>query len=157
MRFNDIIGKLIQEYDLPGQGIDMEAAASAGVEMVKADDEIADQLIHDAIWKRIKDAATKAKKQAETTDENSQPTLFNVRPRHAIDTEGRVVKRTEDLSRFEWKRIIQIRWDQVQADQAYLNELMKADAALSPIWDEHPDYTYGEAEAAYAASRVAAE
>lgn len=157
MRLNDIIAKLIEDYDRPGQGIDMQAAASAGVDIVKADDEIAVQLIHDAIRKRIKDASTRAKKQAEQSDTNDQPTLFNLRPRHAIDTEARVVKRTEDLTRLEFKRLIQIRWDQVQADQAYLNELIKAEAALSPIWDAHPDYTYGQAEQAYIASRSAAE
>lgn len=157
MRLNDIIAQLIEDYDRPGHGIDMQAAANAGVEMVKADDDIAGQLIHDAIWKRIKDASTKAKKQAEQSDGNDQPTLFNLRPRHAIDTDARVVKRTEDLSRLEFKRLIQIRWDQVQADQAYLNELIKADAALAPIWDQHPEYTYGQAEAAYVASRTAAE
>ena len=157
MRLNDIIAHLIEEYDRPGQGIDMQAAATAGVEMVKSDDEATSQLIHDAIWKRIKDASTKAKGQAERSDSNDQPTLFNVRPRHAVDTEGRVIKRTEDLSRLEFKRLIQIRWEQVQADQAYLNELMKADAALAPVWDAHPEYTYGQAERAYMASRTAAE
>lgn len=157
MRLSDLIGQLIEEYDQPGYGIDMHAAAAAGVERVQSDEDVTQELIRDAIWKRIKDAAQRAKRNAEKSDQNDQPTLFNLRARHAIDAEARVVKRTEDLTRLEFKRLINIRWEQVQADQAYLNELMKAEAALSPIWDAHPEATYGEVERIYAASRTAAE
>jgi len=159
MRLSDIVHDLIEQYDRPGEGIDMHAATEAGVQLVKGDDETLDTLVRDALYKRIKDACTKARRRSENSDQNTagQPALFDLRARHALDTEGRYVKRTEDLTQFEFRRLIDIRRQQLEADKAYLDELEKAEAALRPIWERHPELTYGQAEQAYIASRTAAE
>ena len=157
MRLNDVIAHLIEEYERPGAGIDMHAATEAGVRMVKGDDETLESLVREALYKRIKGACTNARRRAETSDANvRQPALFDLRTRHALDTEGRYIKRTEDLTQIEFRRLIEIRRQQLEADKAYLDELEKAEAALRPIWTRHPEYTYGEAEQAYMAGRMAA-
>ena len=79
---------------------------------------------------------------------------FALRQAHALDTDGRIIKRTSDLTELEFRRIIEIREKQIADDGAYLEELKNAYRTCRPVWDEHPDWTFAQVVAV--ASSVAA-
>lgn len=159
MRLSDIVSDIIEQHDRPGVGINMHAATKALVLAIEADPEHRSQLLWEAAGKRIKAAATAARKEAEGTDENCTqlPLLANLRPRYALDGEDRVVKRTEDLTRLELRRVIQIRRDQIKHDVAHLDALVKVEADLAAVWDLNPAMTLGQCALAAVAAGIAAE
>jgi len=143
-RLTDIVSEVIASTQDAEGSINTGVAVTKGVPLVKADAEAVDQCISEALAKRIKDAATRARKAAEDAPD-AQPDLFDLRPRHALDIEGRTLKSTHALSRLEFERIRQIRRDSLASDEAYLARLDNAASALAPIWDAYPALTYGEA------------
>lgn len=155
MSLNDIVGRAIELCDLHG-AIDTHQAVQTAIPLVMADEEAADQLIREALTKRIKDAATKMTRRADL--DRRQESFFGnqLRTRYALDLDGRIIKDTEFLSRIEFNRVISIREKQIKDDAAALAVLIRARDALSPIWDMHPEYTYGEAERAFLAAEQVA-
>lgn len=143
-RLTDIVSQVVASAQDAEGSIDSHAAVTMGVPLVKADDEAVDQCISEALAKRIKDAATRVSKAANDAPD-SQSDLFELRPRHALDIEGRTLKSTRALSRLEFERIRQIRRESLANDAAYLARLDNAASTLAPIWDAQPALTYGEA------------
>lgn len=155
-RLTDIVSEVIAaSQDSEGSLNDRHRAISLGVPLVKEDAEAVDQCIAEALGKRIKDAMTRAPSVAASAPDR-QVNLFDLRPAHALDTEGRVIKTTRALSRLEFERIRQIRRDQIANDAAYLKRLDEAAVALGPIWDANPALNYGEAEDLFRLARGAA-
>lgn len=105
--------------------------------------------------KLIHDRATQQLRQAMALD-TRQSSFFSLRTRYALETDHRVYKDTERLTRLEWRSIIQLRKKQVADDSAQLAAMEAADAQLAPIWDEYPDKLLGEIEAIYLRRRRAA-
>jgi len=155
MSLNDIIGHIIELYDI-GNQIETHKAVQAAFPLVLADEEARDQIILEGLSKRIKDMATRAHRKSDD-DPDKQTSFFGdrLRQRYALDVDGRVIKDTDAMSRIEFERLIAIREKQMDADAAHLNVLKAAREALAPFWDAHPDYTYGQAEREYLRGRAA--
>jgi len=148
MSLADIAQKAIGATELNEQSI-THAADEYALRIVRSDDEATDQCIREALSKRIKDTATRRDRGGGGSDKDRQALLFDLRPRHALDTEGRVLKDTRAMIRIEFNRVREIRRKSIADDAAYLEQLDRAAAALGPIWDLYPALTFGEAEEIY--------
>jgi len=148
MSLSNIIGRVLELCPANG-AIDVHEAVQTAMPLVMADDEAMRQLLTEALGKRIKDAATSQMRRA--ADVGVQPSFFGnlMRQAYALDIEGRQIKETSYLTRIEFERIIVIREKQLIADTTQLNVLRRARAALAPLWDMNPEYTYGEVERAF--------
>ena len=71
---------------------------------------------------------------------------FGIRPAYRS---VRGVHSTDAMSRMTFQAVISEKRKKVDALKAELAKLEEARNELSPIWDMHPDYTYGQAERAY--------
>jgi hypothetical protein len=152
MSLNDIVGRVIDVCKKDGR-IDTHSAIEAGLPLVLQDDDVRDRLIRDALGRAILAASTRISR---VSDQTKQPSFFGDRLRRAYATnlDGRTIKETDSLTRLEFERLISIREKQVMDDMAHLNVLREAKRQLSPIWDVHPDYTYGQAELAFLATET---
>lgn len=149
MSLSDIVGRAILLCEIDGI-TKTHKAVEAALALVSEDDEARDQLLREALFKRIKDAATKMRR---VDDEDRQVSFFGdkLRFRYALDLDGHTIKETNFLTRKEFDRLISIREKQITDDLVHLNVLKEAQRQLSPIWDLHPEYTYGEAERTFLA------
>lgn len=143
MSLSDIVSKVVAETQDASGSIVTRDAVEIGKPLVREDEEAVDQCISEALAIRIKAAAQRENKKSEKRDPR-QPELFGLRPRHALDIEGRILKSTHALTRIEFERIRQIRRESLVADAAYLKKLDDAARALSTIWDSNPELTFGE-------------
>lgn len=153
MPLSNIIGRAIDLNTIMGVTVQAKAVAAA-VELLRADAEATDEARYVAASRLIHDQATKAMRKVMAS--SAQGSLFfgqRLRARYALDTDGRIIKDTDRLTRLEWRRAIQIRMDQLEADKAHLDAMRLADRELSPIWDEYPQKMYGEVERIYLARR----
>lgn len=148
MSLADIVQEAIAATERDKQ-IVTHAAVEYAFPIVRDDDEATDQCVREALSKRIKDAATRRDRGSRDNDGDRQPLLFDLRPRHALDTDGRILKNTRAMTRIEFSRVREIRRKSIIADEAYLKQLDEAAAALSPIWDLYPALTFGEVEEIY--------
>jgi hypothetical protein len=130
------------ETDVAGR-LNIHAACARAKQEI--DDEDRESLIDEALAGRIKQAAQRGKTaaRAQTYEQGSFP-FEKLRRAHAIDTDERVVVTTTEMTQMQFKRAIEIREKQVADDQAYLKELTNAYMAVRPIWDEHPEWTFGQ-------------
>jgi len=97
------------------------------------------------IGRRLKAAMERGAASARTKAETRQYSLpFDLKDAHALDDEGRKIVLTRSLLRSEFERVIEIRQRQIVADSAYLKRLQDALLAATPIWDRHPDWTFGQ-------------
>lgn len=142
-RLNDIVSEVIVATQDSDGSIPTQRAVMLGVPLVKKDDEAVDQCIAEALAIRIKNVATRERNKTGSGPADHED-LFGLRPRHALDVDGRVLKATHALTRIEFERIRQIRRDSLTADEAYLALLDNAAAVVSPVWNVHPELTFGE-------------
>lgn len=142
-RLTDIVSEVISETKDAEGSINTSQAVTLGVPMVRKDDKAVDQCISEALAIRIKAVATRERKKS-NTGSRDQLSFFDLRPRHALDIEGRILKSTHALTRLEFERIRQIRRESLSADAAYLQKLDNAAIAVAPFWDAHPEATFGE-------------
>lgn len=154
----EIVGRVVDACQTPDGSIVTADAVTMALPLVKEDAEACDTLLCEALSKRIKDAATRARAAAMDAD-GRQPSFWGdkLRPRYALDIEGRSLKNTNSLTRLEFERIRQIRRDQLAADAAALAVLDEAATALSPIWDLNPALSFGEVMQVYLSIRSAAD
>ncbi len=157
---SDIVGRVIELCETPAAGIDVHRAIEVGMPLVRNDPDMMDQLAREGLAKRIKDQATRIARQmeGESPDDGDQLDFFGkLRPRYALDTDGRRLKNTRDLTRIEFRRLITIREEQVAADMAHLKILRDAEDAVSLLWDFHPDLAFGQVMDLYLSQRSAAD
>lgn len=154
MLLSDIVGRVIDVCKKDGR-IDTHRAIEAGLPLVLQDDDVRDKLIRDALGRAILAASTRISRASDGTKQSS---FFGdkLRQGYALDIDGRMIKETDSLTLIEFDRLILIREKQITDDIAHLNVLREAKRQLSPIWDVHPDYTYGQAERAFLATETAA-
>jgi hypothetical protein len=143
MALSDIVSQVISDTKDSNGSVRTHDAVERGVPLVKEDDEAVDQCISEALSIRIKNVALNERKKDKTRISGPDD-LFGLRGRHALDTDGRMLKATHALTRLEFERIRQIRRDSLRADEAYLAKLDNAAAVVSPVWDANPDLTFGE-------------
>lgn len=109
------------------------------------DDESRDILVTEALHERVSNAAKNSKSAIlKMAKKRNMELPFNVDGAMALDIDGRYIKRTESLTQAEFKRAINIREKQIVDDSAKLAELRTAYHAVEPIWERHPDYTFGQ-------------
>lgn len=144
MRLSEIINEAIDaNTDADGRCNTHDAIASARNRLT---DDHRDHLINAALAKEIKDAASRGKAQilAHLKENTKELPFDGLRSGYALDLEDRYIKRVENLMRAEMERVIQIREQQIIADQSHLRILRNAYMAVKPIWDTNPDWTFGE-------------
>jgi hypothetical protein len=147
MSLSSIIAEAVFENEHNGV-VDRQAAINAALAKVKEDDELVDRILKAGISKQVKDYACKAVHQLEQTP--AQHSLFGLRHAHTLDDDENIIKQTQYMTRIEFQGLITLRRRQVKADMAYLKLLEDAATETASIWDEHPDWTWGQVEAEYA-------
>ncbi|WP_038384986.1 hypothetical protein [Bradyrhizobium elkanii] len=115
-------------------------------------------LIDEALAIRVKNACVNSKKSAVAQAAvPAQIVMFpDLHGGYPIDGDGTRVKQTVALSRIELRRVIEIRRAQIKKDQAHLALLEQAETTVGPLWDIHPDMTFGEICELYATKLAAA-
>lgn len=146
-KFNEIIGRVVSVFE-DAPTIDQKSALQSAKELILQDEEATDQAVSMAAQKAIKDRATAHERKVSEEDARQLAMIFKrpIRNRYAVDTDGRVLKLTSELSRLEWRRIIAIREKQLADDAAQLQALKERENAFGPLWDVHPHLTYREVE-----------
>ncbi len=153
----EVISKVIDELVGTDGVLDYERAIKRAYDLLRESERRG--LIEQALWQRLKQAMTRSKdslRRASTIDFSSLfPGLFAA---YALDADGeRTIKRTASLTQLEFKRAIAIREKQIKDDRAALTAMERAYKAVEPIWNAHPQLTFGEICEIYQASRSAAE
>lgn len=153
-RLNDRIDECVQSLRDATGAVSTQRVVSLILPELTPDER--EQLASRALYKLVSDRAKKGKMELRARAASNEPELpFKLDKAYALDTEERVVKDTAQMTRPEVRRAIQIRRDQIKADRAKLEQLEQAEAAAAPYWDQHPDWTFGEA--LYAAARDGAD
>lgn len=155
MPLSDITERAIDLNTKVGVTRTGRAIASMVQMLVVANAEDQKEAFAECARKRIHDKATREVRQARRGDQR-QASFFSLRTRYALETDHRVYKDTERLTRLEWRSILTLRRKQLADDSAQLALMEDADKQLGPIWDEYPAKLYGEIEAIYARRRRAA-
>ncbi|MBB4858282.1 hypothetical protein HNO88_001601 [Novosphingobium chloroacetimidivorans] len=147
MSLNKIVADAIEANEAAGV-IDRHNAINAAMPQILADEELTEMCVRSHLSKVIASNVKKRRRErGKTTLE--QNNLFGLMDAHPIgDSEG-FIKRTEALTRAEFREIIRIRQDQVTADLTYLKRLRDAELETRAVWDRHPDWTWGQVEAEY--------
>lgn len=98
------------------------------------------------ITRDLKDAASAIAKRAIKEHEAAQKAFefFDLPGAVSLDIEGRKIKLTRSLSRIEFQRAGRIRKDHHAALGVAVEQFEKAERALGPYWDHHPDWTAGQ-------------
>ena len=144
---SDIVRQVTAEQT--GSTIITAKAVTAGLPLVLANPEATEQAVIETLRRRVRDSVTRLSR-TETKRVSKQASFFgHLRDMYAIDVEERVLKETTSLTRLEFRRIIAIRRDQIVADQAHMDLLVRAETELAPLWDAYPDLTFGEVEKLY--------
>ncbi len=154
MSLNKIIAEVTDANEKDGV-INRHAAINDAVPQIIADKEMVEMCVRGHVSKLIA-TNVRNRKRDESKLDGRQSSFFKLRDDHILpDGEG-VIKRTEALTRIEFESLIRLRQDQVNADQAYLMKLREAARVTRPIWNQHPDWLWGQVEDAYARQRQAA-
>ena len=154
----DIIGRAIEQHRGEDGSIPLHDAVETALPQARADDDACSTLLREALYKRIKDASTGAKRAAERKDDRQHEFWGDkLQRRYVIDTNARFVKETDELTLIEFDRVIEIRERGIAADQAALSVLHEARDALAPMWREMSHLRFGQVMALYFAQRRAAE
>ena len=143
-RLNDLIAQVVEET-MSAQGtVSARACALKVVGMLE--DDVVSHLACGELRKRIKAFLEKAGKSAKTASAAQTSFPFpDIRLAHALDTEERVIKLTQDMTADEFDRVIAIREQSIKADAIYLNKLKSARSELAPFWAERPEWTFAAA------------
>jgi hypothetical protein len=160
----DIIADLIEEFEPEGSSIKTHHAIQAGRPRVMADPEALICLVDEGLGRHLTLTSTRTlgsgrRGKFGSRNDPRQTNMFEafgLRPRYALDTEEREVKRTDWLTRAEIRKLIALRESQLIADSKHLDKLKDAEETLGPIWDIHPELNFGQASELYFRSRDAA-
>lgn len=148
MSLNKIVADAIDANEAEGV-INRHSAINLAVPQVLADGELTEMCVRGHLSKVIASSCKRRARELAEKD-SGQSSMFGLRDAHVLDHGEGVIKRTEALTREEFRGIIRIRQDQVVADFAYLKRLRDAEMETRAIWDRNPNWTWGQVEAAYA-------
>lgn len=163
MSLKEIVADLLDEFEPYGGSIQMHQAVKAGRPRVLADPEATVMLVDEGLYNRLKNTGTRhvramRRNGAETIAGEAGPgggramqldmfEAFGLRPRYALDNDNREIKRTDWLTRAEFRRLIALREQQQIADALHLEKLRAAERRLAPAWDLNPDLLFGQVAA----------
>jgi hypothetical protein len=134
------------------QGISTDKAVEVALPRVMADPEALRHAARIGVDKTVTDMATRQRRKERDKGEGDQFEMFEefgLRQRYAIDTDGRKLKYTGWLTLMDFMRIIQMRRDQLLADQNHLGALEKTLERLRPIWEAKPHLMFDEVALLY--------
>jgi len=122
--------------------------------MQQADEEEREQFAFSEVCRRFKAISCRARAAAKDDTETQADLPFSeLRKAYAIDLDDRIIRPTEQLTQLEFRRIIEIREQQVIADRKHLEELKRVYSSLSPYWDRNPDWTLANVAMLYVGDR----
>jgi len=125
--------------------IDVYRAVDFAYVRVMEDPVTTETLVRDALAQRIKTRATARQRQDDDDGRDGQLRLFaKLKPRYALNADGRHIRRTRDLTRDQFEGLIALRKRQIEADQAHVKVMADALDEVAPVWDQTPDATFGE-------------
>lgn len=131
-------------------GYDRQGAVNTATPRVLADPDLTKHCVQSHLT-RLATNLMKSRRKANAEAGPHQSSFFGLRDTHVItDDEEQPMKFTTALTREEFDAIIVLRQNQVTADIAYLTKLREARRLTTDIWNRHPDWTWGQVEAAYA-------
>ncbi|WP_156456579.1 hypothetical protein [Blastomonas sp. CCH2-A2] len=106
------------------------------------DDECREVLVNEALSIRVTTAAKSAKSTLRgiAAKANFELPFKGLHHAYPLDLNGRLIKRTEALSRAEFESVISIREKQIINDMGHLEKLRSAHAAMLPVWEQNPDW-----------------
>ncbi len=152
-RLSDVISEACAEArDADGTTVVWNAV---NVARGRLDDDDRLILVDEALARRCKAVAERGKRSVKQAAERPSgiASLFpDLRQGYALGTDEKVVKETASLSEVEFRRLIAIREKQVEDDRAHLEVLRLAFETVTPIWQAHPDWTFGDCCRAHGAS-----
>lgn len=155
-RLNELASQAIIETDLATGERDIRRAASRVVDQADADE------VKALAFEGARRLCAKLARSIGPTAERSkriagQTELFpELWQSYAIDAAGTTTKLTGNLSQVEFRRIIAMREKQIDDDARHLRFLREAYRTVAPIWDNNPDWSFGQCCADYARRRAAA-
>lgn len=139
-QISEIIHKAIDEA---GEGFDARVLAPRV--WAQLDEESRMSIGLSEIVKRLKQAADSIWRAAERKEASAQAEMpFDLPGAVPMDVEGRRIRKTATLLQAEFRRAGDIRAAQIEADRKALREWRDAEAAASPYWRDHPDWTFGQ-------------
>lgn len=163
MSLKEIVADLLEEFEPYGGSIQMHQAVKAGRPRVMADPDAVMMLVDEGLYTRLKNTGTRhvrAMRRGGVETVSGEPVpgggrvlqmdmfeAFGLRPRYALDNENREIKRTDWLTRAEFRRLIALREQQQIADAMHLERLRAAERRLAPAWDQNPDLLFGQVAA----------
>lgn len=114
-------------------------------------------LVEQGLWQRLKQAMARGRASASGSKTRDFGDVFpGLYRAYTLDLNGEhTTKQTDMLTELEFKRAIAIREAQVIADTEALEVLRRAYASVKPIWESHPDLTFGEVCEIYRRDRAA--
>ncbi|MBB4857174.1 hypothetical protein HNO88_000481 [Novosphingobium chloroacetimidivorans] len=148
MSLNKIVAEAIDANESAGV-INRHNAINLAVPKVLADEEMTEMCVRSHLSKVMASTCKKRARELAATSA-AQSSLFGLHDAHVLDHGEGIIKRTEALTRDEFRGIIRVRQEQVTADMAYLKRLRDAELETRAIWDRNPNWTWGQVEAAYA-------
>jgi hypothetical protein len=144
-QLNDIISSVVEEMISPAGRINVDIASDLVYK--RAEFSHIEVCAKSEIARRIQQYMARSRKAAVsgTMAASGQGVLpLGLRPAHAIDDDGREMVLTVHMTQAQFRKVIEIREQQVIADTAYLTKLRSAYSAACPIWTAHPDWTFGQ-------------
>lgn len=150
-RLSDLVAQAMEEATVDGR---CDTAKAQALLRESLTDEHVDRALNEFSASLISRAARRAMREFASTAASQGELPFRLHAAYAVDLDGRRIVNTADMTRIEARRALEIRRQQIEADQRSANDLARAIAAADPFWDEAPDLTFGEAmiRAALAAS-----
>lgn len=148
MSLNRIISDAVEAHEHDGV-INRHAAITDTVPLILADAEMTETCVRGHVSRLITKSA-KARAAASANNDPAQLSIFGLNEMHILDDGEGTIKRTRQLSRLEFAGLIRVRQVKVEQDLAYLAKLREAFTVTSKIWDQHPTWSWGEVEDAYA-------
>jgi hypothetical protein len=149
----ELAHSLIDDHTRDGV-TDRAAALKIGVPIVYRIKPLALRLIREGLRRAIDAIATEGTLRAARPLQFGQLSLdfvAGIPPRFTLANGD--PKDTPDLTKSEWRYVLDVRRRQLMQDNAIQSQLERVDAAFAPIWDARPDYTFGQVHAAWLGSQ----
>jgi hypothetical protein len=132
-------------------GISTERAVEMALPRVMDDPEALRHAARIGVDRTVTQMATKERRKDKDADSGQFEMFeeFGLRQRYAVDSDERKLKYTGWLTLMEFLRIIEMRRNQLIADQNHLTALEKTYDRLRPFWDANPHLMFDEVALLY--------
>jgi hypothetical protein len=135
MSLKGIVADLVVEFEVDGVGLDIHEAVLAGRPRVLADQDAVIGCVDYALSRKLSNYATREQRRAlKPGGQMTFPGMYGLRERYALDEKQCLVKATDWLDYDELLGLIDMRENQLVADQAHLQKLRSAEKTLRRYW-----------------------